>query len=404
MRSAVDSMHLPQGGFARLRRQLPALSPLSLDTLAAASVRLGQRDPIQELGAWLSREMGAQDVLLVESGTQALTVALEVVGRGRRPRVALPAFACYDVATAAVGADADVVLYDLDPSSLSPDPGSLERALRSGVDGVVVAPLYGIPVDWEGLAAQVRGAGAILIEDAAQGHGARVGGAPLGSLGDYSILSFGRGKGWTGGGGGALLARNGVPLPRAAPGGPRPLRPLLGAWVQWAIGRPALFGLPHLLPWLHLGETVYQPPQPVAAMGRRPAALVLSTRAMADREAERRREAGRWYRERIEAMGDRFAVPSPPEDGVAGYLRFPVRVLEGAASVLKRPETRRAGLAPSYPGPLSELPALRDRLRAPARWPGAEELARELLTLPTHGLVSVPDRTAVLAILMQGSG
>ena len=48
--------------------------------------------------------------------------------------------------------------------------------------------------------------GLAVVEDAAQGLGATWRGRPLGSFGDVSVLSFGRGKGWTGGVGGALLA------------------------------------------------------------------------------------------------------------------------------------------------------------------------------------------------------
>jgi dTDP-4-amino-4,6-dideoxygalactose transaminase len=46
---------------------------------------------------------------------------------------------------------------------------------------------------------------------------------------------------------------------------------------------------------------------------------------------------------------------------------------------------RRLGLAPSYPTALGALPSLRALLRGPVAQPGAEELARTLITLPTHG-------------------
>lgn len=379
-------------------RQLPARSPLSLGALARASVPGADIDPRELLGLALAREFSADGVMLLESGTQALTVALSMSGStgSRAPRVALPAFGCYDLASAAVGADADVALYDVDPGTLSPDPESLDRALAVGVDVVVVVHLFGIPVSWEGIASRVRSAGALLVEDAAQGHGGTLGGRPLGSLGDVSVLSFGRGKGWTGGGGGALLVRGGLGLPEApAVRGER--SPLLGAWVQWALGRPTLFGLPHMIPWLRLGETVYHPPSAPARMGRGPASLVLGTGPMAREEAVARRRAGEGYRARLQGRRGVDLISHPPES-VPGYLRFPLRILEGADRVLERPGARRAGLAATYPGPLSELPPLRDRLRGATTFHGAETLVRELLTLPTHGLLSERDRERVLAL------
>ena len=76
---------------------------------------------------------------------------------------------------------------------------SLERALKRGAGVVVVAPLCGIPVDWDRVGRCLAPYGALAVEDAAQGHGAEWRGLPLGGLGTLSVLSFARGKGWTGG-------------------------------------------------------------------------------------------------------------------------------------------------------------------------------------------------------------
>ena len=76
---------------------------------------------------------------------------------------------------------------------------SVRRALQQGARVIVVSPLYGLPIEWEELSRLASEFGAEIIEDAAQGHGAAWRGRPLGTLGQISILSFGRGKGWTGG-------------------------------------------------------------------------------------------------------------------------------------------------------------------------------------------------------------
>jgi dTDP-4-amino-4,6-dideoxygalactose transaminase len=66
---------------------------------------------------------------------------------------------------------------------------------------------------------------------------------------------------------------------------------------------------------------------------------------------------------------------------------------------------RTLGIAAAYPAPLARLPALRERLRAPqARWPGAEELAQDLITLPTHDGVTMSDQERILAWLKSQSG
>src|SRR5690606_21063576 len=101
-----------------------------------------------------------------------------------------------------------VRLYDVDPATLSPDLDSLAAAIARGVDSIVVAHLYGFPVNMRGVLKLAMAAGIPVIEDAAQGAGGTLDDRLLGSFGALSVLSFGRGKGTTGGNGGALLLRD----------------------------------------------------------------------------------------------------------------------------------------------------------------------------------------------------
>ncbi len=190
-----------------MRHQLPAYSPISARGIAAAL--LTSRDANQQLLSLLASQFEAAAVVLCSSGTHALQLVLDAARRrlGAETTVALPAFTCYDVATAAVAGRQPVVLYDIDPDTLAPDLDSVRAALRAGARIIVASPLYGIPVPWEPLADLAKEFGAIVIEDAAQGQGALWNGRPVGSLGELSVISFGRGKGWTGGGGGAVLMR-----------------------------------------------------------------------------------------------------------------------------------------------------------------------------------------------------
>ncbi|HXE57205.1 MAG TPA: hypothetical protein VNK43_04330, partial [Gemmatimonadales bacterium] len=124
----------------RWRRQLPVYSPVSPGWLAAGawSALTGGRAARRAVQGALERLACGRRVLLTDSGTTALALALGAVSRaaGGAP-VALPAYGCYDLATAADAADVRVVLYDLDPLTLGPEWGSLERVVAAGVAGVV---------------------------------------------------------------------------------------------------------------------------------------------------------------------------------------------------------------------------------------------------------------------------
>ncbi len=211
----------------RVGRLPPVHSPITLAALGrgvrAFSGGSAARRAEAEIGDWLERSFSPRRWHLVDSGTSAIRLALQhaVAGHATR-RIALPAYGCYDLATACDGAEVEVVLYDLDPGTLGPDWNSYEAALDSGPAAVVLVHLYGVPVDLDRATSLARRRGVRVIEDAAQGAGGSWQGKALGSFGDYAVLSFGRGKGITGGGGGALLLHTEAavdpPLPTLAAG------------------------------------------------------------------------------------------------------------------------------------------------------------------------------------------
>ncbi len=388
-----------------LRRQPPVFSPLSLAAVGRSTrlAFLASEDPRGRLREWLERRYRAERTIMCASGTAALRWGLHSVSAGR-PVVALPAFTCFDVATAAVGADARIALYDLDPATLGPDLDSLERALRANTGTVVVAPLYGIPVDWDAVEGLATRFGAVVIEDAAQGYGASWRGQRLGTLGAVSVLSFGRGKGWTGAGGGALLLRRTGEMPGEVTELPEPhvtgeFGVLIRALAQHALGRPSVYGLPAGLPWLDLGETKYQEPRPPVGMHRASAALVCETQSSADREAEVRRANGDAFSAGIRFGGGVLPV-RPPQGATPGFLRFPARLSRGLAGFRDVRQAQRLGIAPSYPSTLGALPSVRRRLvGGGTAWPGAKELVSQLVTFPTHSRLTPAERDQVLYLL-----
>jgi dTDP-4-amino-4,6-dideoxygalactose transaminase len=389
-----------------LRQQLPVYSPLSLPALLAgmASASFGP-DPRDRLEEALRRSLRAPDVLLCGSGTEALTLALLAAMRARgSDLVALPAFACFDVASAAVAAGARVVFYDVEPRTLAPDWSSLEAALRAGAGVVVAAHLYGVPVPWEPLHRLTEAHGAIAVEDAAQGHGGAWRGGALGTFGALSVMSFGRGKGWTGGRGGALLARlpdgefHRAPLDPVAPA--KQMRLLATTAVQWALGRPALYGLPASLPWLGLGETRYHEAPPPGEISRAAAAWLLATRAAADAEADHRRRTAARLLARLAKLPGVSAI-EVLDAATPGYLRLPVRLPGGLRAFPDRARALQLGIAPSYPLALPYLPQIRGLAASagPRAWPGADELARSLVTLPTHSLLTPRQESEIASLL-----
>ena len=387
-----------------MRRQLPGTSPISAGALVRALTGAATgREAVDGLRDLLARRFEAATVALYGSGTQALQAAMAGAHEVAGGPVALPGYSCFDMATAAVGAGVPVILYDVDPATLAPDPDSLEAVLRKGARVVVAANLYGFPLDWDVLREMAGRHGAVLVEDAAQGVGSRWRGREGGTFGDLTVLSFGRGKGWTGGGGGALMARGGdVHLPEPPRGAGSNLRSLAVAVALWTLGRPRTFWLPHAVPGLHLGETVYHEPVPPVEISGASAALVLATEEMARREVELRRHRAAEWREALRGAAG-ITLPDPVTDGLSADLRFPVlsRIHTGSQERLER-----FGAAPGYPAVLRDIPALGGSMAMTPQsfLKGSEILSASLFTLPTHSLVSDADIRHATAVLREMTG
>jgi hypothetical protein len=377
----------------------PVHSPVALGAvLAGAGGALGgaasARARVRDL---VAAEYGACAVLPVASGTAALTLALLAARRraeaaGRPPLAALPAYGCFDLATAAAGAGVEALFYDVNPSTLGPDWASLASALARGPAAVVAAHFYGVPVDVPRLAALAAPSGALVIDDAAQGLGASVGGRPAGALGHLGILSFGRGKGRTGGGGGALLAMDaaGTALLESIGDAVGPAGRGAGALArlaaQWALGRPPLYRIPASIPQLGLGETRYHDPVPVTGMPAAcAAALAAGWQRSRDEVAVRRRVAGAWR-----ASGATHGWVFPGSDAPVserGELRLAALVPEDGPAAVAR---LGLGAAPAYPCILPVLPVFAGHAGADGDWPGARRLVQHLITLPCHRYAEVP--------------
>lgn len=176
------------------------------------------------------------------------------------------------------------------------------------------------------------------------------------------------------------------------------------AWLrvsaQSAFGRPALYGLPASIPWLGLGDTRYRAPLAPEPIGRFAAAVLMHGRAAAEREAAHRRRNGHALATALAALRTVSPVRIDGAPVSPGFLRFPARVSGGFSGLAAHDRLARLGVAPSYPKTLAGLPAVSNHLVAPdRRFAGAETLARELVTLPTHSLLTDRGRQHMLRLL-----
>ncbi|MGB9021855.1 MAG: DegT/DnrJ/EryC1/StrS family aminotransferase, partial [Candidatus Bathyarchaeia archaeon] len=144
-----------------------------------------------------SKYVGAKHAVAVSSGTAALHSALLAVGIQPGDEVVVPSFTFSATAEAVVLAGGRPSFADIDADTYAITPESIEAALTSKTKAILPVHMYGLCVDMDPIMELARNRGLIVIEDAAQAHGAEYKGRRAGSIGDATCFSFYAGKNMT---------------------------------------------------------------------------------------------------------------------------------------------------------------------------------------------------------------
>lgn len=385
----------------------PTAAPISFwGLIGAASGLWGGGKHRARLVQELREKFSAREVFLVSSGKAALTVILKALAAssGRR-RVIVPAYTCFSVPSAIVRAGLDVVLCDVEPDTLDFNFSELEGLINEEVLCVVPTHLFGRPADVDRVKRLCEGTGVVVVEDAAQAMGGQSGEGLLGTLGDVAFFSLGRGKNLTCGTGGVILTRS-LPVAETlkaeyATLPESPFGEVAKNWLEMVIMRlfihPLLYWLPAGLPFLRLGETTFDTDFRIDRMDEvRAHQLQGWERRLALANQDRAARAG-WLIEGLD-LPRRGITPITGKEAV--YLRLPVMVRdrEMKESVCRQSREVGAGLSPSYPATIQEIPELAGRLVS-RKYAGAQEVVDRLVTLPTHQFVTEKDRLKIGRIL-----
>jgi dTDP-4-amino-4,6-dideoxygalactose transaminase len=133
---------------------------------------------------------GVAQCVGVASGTAALALALRACGIGAGDEVIVPAHTFIASALAVTHVGATPVLCDVEPETGLIDPDAARAAVSPRTAAIIAVHLYGQACDMMALNAVAKPRGLLLLEDAAQAHGARSRGKRVGSLGAAAAFSF----------------------------------------------------------------------------------------------------------------------------------------------------------------------------------------------------------------------
>jgi dTDP-4-amino-4,6-dideoxygalactose transaminase len=291
----------------------------------------------------------------VANGTDAIELALRAAGVTSGSKVVLPANTFVATAEAVMRAGAIPAFADVDPEYLLIDEPSLKAAIDSTTTAIVPVHLYGqlAPMQQVGEAAATRDL--IVVEDAAQAHGATQHGQQAGSFGAMASVSFYPGKNLGAYGDAGAVLTNSAELARE-------LR-LLGD---------------------HGSERKYVHER-LGFNSRMDGLQAVVLRAKLKRLAawnEARRQAARRYDELLADL-DEVTLPATAPGNVHVWHLYVIRVPR-RDEVLRSLEDAgvRAGI--HYPVPVHLQPAFRELGYGSGDFPVAEAAASEILTLPLY--------------------
>ena len=138
--------------------------------------------------------VGARFCLGLNSGTAALHLALLAGGVGPGDEVIVPANSFFATAEAVSVVGATPIFVDADPISYTIDTTRIETAITARTRAIIPVHLYGQSADLDPVFEIAKRRNLLIIEDAAQAHGARYKGRRVGALGDVGCFSFYPGK------------------------------------------------------------------------------------------------------------------------------------------------------------------------------------------------------------------
>jgi dTDP-4-amino-4,6-dideoxygalactose transaminase len=140
----------------------------------------------QDYGRWCE----VPHAIGVSSGTEALVLALRTLGIGPGDEVVVPANSFIATAEAVSLVGARPRFADVEEDTQLMSAATVERALTGRVRCVIPVHLFGRTVDLDPIVELAAARDLVIVEDAAQAHGARYKGRPVGSIGDAGTFSF----------------------------------------------------------------------------------------------------------------------------------------------------------------------------------------------------------------------
>lgn len=387
----------------------PAAAPISFRNIITGIIGFFQKkQEINRFESELKDYFGVKHCFLVSSGKAALTLILRALRKTHpdRDEVLIPAFTCYSVPSAITRAGLKIKLCDINSDTLDLNFDQLQKILNSTNRLLAIIPthLFGIPADIERLKNQINGS-CIILEDAAQAMGGEINKKKLGTMGDVGFFSIGRGKAFSTVEGGIILTNNDKISETINDQIKKisdyslieQMKLLFYAIILLIFTHPSFFWIPKALPFLKLGETIYDPEFDIKRMSGFQAGLARGwQKKLKDLNTIRKTNSEYWakilssqpFNSKLQTQNSKVLIRFP----------FEANTVKQRDIILRTSEKQGLGIMPTYPGSINEINELKNQFED-QNFPTAKECANNIITLPVHPFVSHKYKTKIAALI-----
>lgn len=318
---------------------------------------LGAGPMVTEFEKAFAKFVKAKHAIAVNTGTAALHLAITASDIKRRDEVILPSFTFVATAEVVAMTGANPVFVDIDLETYNISPKKIEKAITKKTKAVMSVDLYGLPADMQPIREIADKHGLIIIEDAAQAHGASYKKKSPGAFADVACWSFYASKNMTTGEGGMVTTNNDK----------------LAEKMRFMRSH----GEKEKYESLMLGHN-YHMPEIQAAIG------CVQLRKLAKFSAKRRENAGRLTAKLRKTK--RLQLPKEPKGYGHSWYLYTIR-LKGAKSkerdkIIEALRQKGIGTEAYYATPIHLMPYYRKFGRY--KLPETEKAARQVFSLPVH--------------------
>jgi len=328
---------------------------------------LVQGEKVEKFENEFAKYIGCKYGIAISSGTTALQVGLKALGISKGDEVITTPFSFIATANSILYVGGKPVFADINPETFNIDPEKIEEKITNKTKAVLIVHLFGNPCEMDEIMKICKEHDLFLIEDACQAHGAEYKGKKVGSFGDLSCFSFYATKNMTTGEGGTILTNNEEIAEKAK---------LLRNHGQEKTYEHKILGFNYRMSDIQ-------------------AAIGLVQLKKLEEMNKKRMENAKIFNENLSKISW-LKIPFIEKNKKHVFHQYTIKVLNGKRDyVLNKLNERGVGAKVYYPKPI-HLQLVYKKLGYNENLPVSEEIAKQVLSLPVHPLLTKNDLNKII--------